>query len=122
MKRIVKTHKIDASGKILGRLATEVADLLRGKNNPNFAYNVDGGDQVVIYNTSKVKVTGRKAEYKPYFKHSGRPGSEKIKTYGQMDPNIILYHAVSGMLPQNKLKQKWLKRLKLYVGELDGKE
>lgn len=122
MKRTVKTHKINASGEILGRLATRVADLLRGKNKPDFAYNIDNGDQVVVYNTSKVETTGRKAEYKTYFRHPGRPGSQIIKTYKQMDPNVVFMHAVSGMLPQNKLKQKWLKRLKLYIGEIDGKE
>jgi len=121
MTRIVKTHKIDASGQILGRLATQVANLLRGKDKPDFAYNVDGGDQVVVYNTAKIIVSGRKAETKEYFRHSGYPGNEKIKSYGQMKPDEILYKAVSGMLPQNKLKARWLKRLKLYSGETNVK-
>ncbi len=121
MERIVKTHKIDAKGQTLGRLATKVANLLRGKDKPDFAYHIDGGDQVVVYNVDKIYVSGRKTENKTYFRHPGRPGSEIIKTYNQMEPKQVLRLAVSGMLPDNKLRQKWLKRLKLYVGEINDK-
>ena len=109
-----KTHKIDATGKVLGRLATEIAVLLRGKRKPDFAPYKDIGDFVVVENIEKIKVTGKKAEQKTYFKHSGYLGSEKhvpFKKIFENDPSEILKKAVSGMLPKNKLRAKMIKRL-----------
>lgn len=112
-----KTYTIDASNKILGRLAVEIAVLLRGKNKPDFDYHVDSGDAVVVINTSKIKITGKKAELKKYYRHSGYLGGIKEITYKNLfnkDPNTILRKAVYGMLPANKLRAKMMKRLKLY--------
>lgn len=112
-----KTHTIDATGKILGRLAVEIAILLRGKDKPEYAHHLDMGNTVVVINTSRIKVTGKKAESKKYQQHSGYPGGIKEITYKRLfarDPNEILRKAVYGMLPRNKLRAKMMKRLKLY--------
>lgn len=112
-----RRHTIDASGKILGRLAVEIATLLRGKNKPDFAPHLDSGDIVIVINTSKIKVTGKKTELKKYYRHSGYLGGIKEITYKNLfskDPNEILRKAVYGMLPVNKLRSKMMKRLKLY--------
>ncbi|HPM27592.1 MAG TPA: 50S ribosomal protein L13 [bacterium] len=113
-----KTHKIDASGKILGRLAVEIANLLRGKDKVDFTLNTDKGDQVVVFNCDKVKITGRKIETKKYYRHSGYIGNLKEKSYTQTPSDKVLYSAVKGMLPDNRLRQRWLKRLKLYNNEI----
>jgi len=113
-----KTHKIDASGKILGRLAVEIANLLRGKDKVDFTLNTDKGDQVVVFNCDKVKITGRKIETKKYYRHSGYIGNLKEKSYTQTRGDKVLYSAVKGMLPDNRLRQRWLKRLKLYNNEI----
>ncbi|HOE74388.1 MAG TPA: 50S ribosomal protein L13 [bacterium] len=113
-----KTHKIDASGKILGRLAVEIAKLLRGKDKVDFTLNTDKGDQVVVFNCDKVKITGRKIETKKYYRHSGYIGNLKEKSYTQTPSDKVLYSAVKGMLPDNRLRQRWLKRLKLYNNEI----
>lgn len=112
-----KTYKIDASGKILGRLAAEIAVLLRGKNKPNFVPYLDLGNSIIVTNTSKIRVTGNKAELKKYYRHSGYLGGIKETTYKELfkkDPNKVLRKAVYGMLPKNKLRAKMIKRLKLY--------
>lgn len=112
-----KTYTIDASGKILGRLAAEVAVLLRGKNRPSFAPHLDLGDSIIVTNTSKIKVTGNKAELKNYYYHSGYPGGIKKIVYKELfkkDPDKVLRNAVYGMLPKNKLRAKIMRRLKLY--------
>lgn len=112
-----KTHTIDATEKILGRLAVEIAILLRGKDKPDYAPYLDMGQEVVVVNTSRIKVTGKKAESKKYYRHSGYPGGIKEITYKRLfarDPNEILRKAVYGMLPRNKLRAKMMKRLKLY--------
>ena len=112
------THKINAKGQILGRLATQVAVLLRGKNKVTFAPNIDDGDQVVVYNVDGIIVTGRKLETKKYYTHSGYLGSIKEKSLSQIPMTEAFYKAVNGMLPANKLRSRYLKRLKLYAGDV----
>ena len=109
----------DASGKILGRFATKIADKLRGKDKPTFTPHVDGGDFVVVINADKVKVTGNKAEQKKYYKHSLYPGGLKEKSYKEVldsTPERIIENAVKGMLPKNKLGKSIIKKLKVYSG------
>jgi len=109
------THTIDAEGKVLGRLATEIAILLRGKHKPTFAPNKDMGDFVVVKNTGKIKITGRKLEQKKYYRHSGYLGHLKeipLKKVFEEDPGKVLEIAVFGMLPKNKLRAEQIKRLK----------
>ncbi len=112
-----KKHIIDATDKILGRLATKIAILLRGKHRPDFAPNKDAGDFVVIENITELKVTGKKMEQKKYFRHSGYLGSLKeipLKVLFKKDPAQVLKKAVFGMLPKNKLRAKMIKRLKFH--------
>ena len=109
----------DASGKILGRFATKIADKLRGKDKPTFTPHVDGGDFVVVINADKVKVTGNKAEQKKYYKHSLYPGGLKEKSYKEVlesTPERIIENAVKGMLPKNKLGKSIIRKLKVYSG------
>jgi len=109
----------DAEGKILGRLATEVADTLRGKNKPNFTPHVDTGDFVVIVNADKIRLTGQKLTDKVYYHHTGYPGGIKSITAGKLlekKPEDVLVKAVKGMLPKNKLQQRFMKKLKVYAG------
>ena len=109
----------DASGKILGRFATKIADKLRGKDKPTFTPHADGGDFVVVINADKVKVTGNKAEQKKYYKHSLYPGGLKEKSYKEVlesTPERIIENAVKGMLPKNKLGKSIIKKLKVYSG------
>ena len=111
-----ETHKIDATDKVLGRLATEIATLLRGKHKPDFAPNKDIGDIVVVKNVKKLKFTGKKFSQKKYYHHSGYLGGLKetpFKKLFERAPGEILRKAVSGMLPRNKLKAKMIKRLKI---------
>jgi len=113
-------YLIDAKGQILGRLATKIANLLIGKNKPYFVPHLDCGDYVVVINTSQVKVSGRKAQQKKYYRYSGYPGGLKEITFSQQmakDPRGVIWHAVAGMLPKNKLRDKRLARLKMFVGE-----
>ncbi len=113
---------IDASGKILGRLATEVAKLLMGKVKPMFVPYLDTGDFVVVSNAQKVRITGKKSFQKKYFSHSGYPGGLKTETYEKLAvrrPEKIIEHAVFGMLPKNKLGRKMFKKLKVYRGEIN---
>lgn len=109
-------HVIDASGKILGRLATEVARLLMGKHKPNFVPYLDTGDLVIVTNASKIKVSGKKAQDKVYTRHSGYPGGLKQETFDKMivrKPEYIIEHAVKGMLPHSKLGRQMIKKLKV---------
>jgi len=113
-------HLIDAKGQILGRLATKIANLLMGKSKPYFVSHLDCGDYVVVINASQVKVSGRKAQQKKYYRYSGYPGGLKETTFFQQivkDPRKIIGHAVAGMLPKNKLRDKRLVRLKIFAGE-----
>lgn len=109
------THTIDATNKVLGRLATEIAVLLRGKNKPDFAPNKDIGDFVIIKNVDKIKLTGKKLEKKVYYHHTGYLSGLKktsLKRLFEKEPGQVLKKAVFGMLPKNKLRAKQIKRLK----------
>lgn len=111
-----KTHTIDATGKVLGRLATEIAVLLRSKHKPDFAPYKDMGDFVVVKNVDKIKVTGKKIEKKKYYRHSGYLGGLKeipFKKLFEKNPAEVLRKAVWGMLPNNKLRAQQIKRLKI---------
>jgi large subunit ribosomal protein L13 len=111
---------MDAAGVPLGRLASEVATLLRGKHKATFAPHVDGGDYVIVVNAEKVAVTGNKESAKKYFRHSGYPGGLRELTLAEMReryPERIIQTAVKGMLPKNKLGRRMLSRLKPYAGE-----
>ncbi len=113
-------HTIDATDKILGRLAVEIANLLRGKNKPSFVPYLDQGDEVIVVNTDKIKVTGRKMKQKIYYHHSGYPGGIKetrLEEAMEKDSGQVIRRAVYGMLPKNKLRDKIIKKLKLYKGE-----
>lgn len=112
-------HVIDAEGQRLGRLATEIATILRGKNKPTFTPHMDTGDFVVVVNAEKVVVTGRKSSTKLYRRHSGRPGGMKVETFDKLQARIparILEQAVKGMLPKNSLGRKQFTKLKVYAG------
>jgi len=113
-------HLIDLDGKTLGRVSTQIANLLMGKSKSYFVRNLDCGDFVVVINSKKVKVTGKKEEKKTYYRHSGYPGGFKKEVLADLRdrrPNDIITHAVKGMLPQNKLRDKMLIRLKVFEGE-----
>jgi large subunit ribosomal protein L13 len=115
VKNKKEIYTIDAEGKVLGRLATEIVGLLRGKNKPDFMPNKDSNNYVIIKNVEKIKVTGRKMEQKEYFHHTGYLGRDKhilMKTIFEKKPSEILRKAVSGMLPKNRLRDKQLSRLK----------
>ncbi len=114
-------HTIDASGKILGRLAGEIAILLMGKNKPNFVPYLDNGDYVVVTNASKIVVTGNKAKDKVYTRHSGYPGGLKQETFEKMiirKPVFVIEHAVKGMLPGSKLGKAMFKKLTVFGSEV----
>lgn len=114
-----KWYVIDAEGKVLGRLATEVANIIRGKNKPCFAPHVDCGDFVIIVNADKVVLTGKKLDQKVYKTFSGYPGGLKEVKYRQTmaeKPELMVYKAVKGMVPHNKLGAAVLKKLKVYAG------
>ena len=119
---MAKTYKIDAANKILGRLATEVAVLLRGKNETGFAANKLSGNKVIVYNTAKMVFTGKKMEDKKYHTHSGYPGGVKtikLKDLIKKNPSEPLKRAVYNMLPKNKLRDKFIKNLKSYAEEIN---
>ena len=108
-------HKIDATGQAAGRLATKIATLLRGKNKPEFAPNIDGGDMVEVANVDKLKFTGKKTEQKKYFHFSGYPGglkTTKISELMEKHPEEIIIRAVKQMLPPVKFRPDMMKRLK----------
>ena len=112
-------YVVDAEGQNLGRLATRIADMLRGKNKPQFTPHVDTGDFVVVVNAEKIAVTGNKLDEKIYYRHSGYPGGLKQRTLReQLDrrPTEVLRTAVKGMLPKNKLAARQLTKLKIYAG------
>lgn len=118
-----QTHTIDASDKVLGRLSVEAAKFLMGKYKSEFVPYLDMGDFVEVSNFSKIKVTGKKLKQKEYKRHSGYPGglkSESLEKLLQRNPKKVLEHAVSGMLPKNRLGQKMIRRLKVYMGEKNG--
>ena len=114
-----KWYLVDAEGKTLGRMATEIATLLRGKHKPTFTPHVDGGDFVVVINADKVVLTGKKLEQKLYRYHTGYVGGLKEITYKHMmetKPEEVVAHAVSGMLPKNKLRSRMMTRLRVFAG------
>jgi large subunit ribosomal protein L13 len=112
-------YVVDAADLPLGRLATEIARILRGKHKPTFTPHLDTGDFVIVVNAEKVMVTGRKADQKLYRRHSGRPGGMKVETFRQLQariPERIIETAVRGMLPKNSLGRKLFTKLKVYTG------
>jgi large subunit ribosomal protein L13 len=112
-------HVVDANGKTLGRLATVVASVLKGKNKPIYTTHVDTGDFVIVVNADKVHLTGRKLDQKTYYSHSGFPGGLKSVTAGTLmkhNPEEIVKMAVEGMLPKTRLGKQMLSKLKVYAG------
>ncbi len=110
---------VDAEGKTLGRLATQVADALRGKRKPKYTPHCDTGDFVIVVNAAKVAVSGDKRESKLYYRHSGYPGGLRSRTLGEMlerRPEEVIRKAVKGMLPRNRLARQQLRKLKVYAG------
>ena len=113
-------HIIDASGKVLGKLATQAANLLMGKHKTIFCRHLDTGDFVVVINAEQVRVTGNKAKQKLYYRHSGYPGGLKSTTLESMmqtHPTRVIEYAVKGMLPRTRLAARMMKRLRVYVGD-----
>jgi large subunit ribosomal protein L13 len=112
-------YVVDAEGQTLGRLATQIADVLRGKRKPQYAPHVDTGDFVVVVNAEKIAVTGSKLDDKMYYRHSGYPGGLKTRSLREQlgrQPTEVLRKAVKGMLPKNKLAAQQLGKLKIYAG------
>jgi large subunit ribosomal protein L13 len=112
-------YLVDADARILGRLATQIADLLRGKGKPQYTPHVDTGDFVIVVNAEKVRVTGKKLDQKIYYRHSGYPGGLKERTLAEQlerRPEDVLRRAVKGMLPKNRLAAAQLRKLKIYAG------
>lgn len=114
-----KWYVVDAEGQTLGRLASQIAAILRGKNKPTFTPHVDCGDFVIIVNAEKVQVTGKKMSDKVYLRHTGYPGGQKAITFGRLietRPTRALELAIKGMLPHNKLGAQMYRKLKVYAG------
>ena len=114
-----KWFVVDAEGKVLGKLATKIANVLRGKHKPTFTPHMDMGDHVIVLNAGKVKITGAKLDQKYYYTHSGYPGHLKfmsVRTTLEKKPLMVLKEAVVGMLPKNKLRVDFMKKLHLYEG------
>jgi len=115
-----KWHVIDASGRTLGKLATEAARLLMGKHKPTFSPNLDTGDNVVVINAEKIQVTGNKLKQKQYYRHSDYPGGFRSTSLEKMmrdDPTRVIEHAVRGMLPHTRLGAQMRKKLRVYAGD-----
>jgi len=113
-------YLVDAKDQVLGRLASKVAKIIRGKNKPEFTPNMDTGDFVIVINADKVKITGKRDELKEYKHYSGYPGGLKSKSFQELiqkHPEFIIENAVKGMLPKNRLGKKLIKKLKVYSGE-----
>ncbi len=115
-----KWYIVDAKDQVLGRMATEIAKIIRGKNKAIFTPNMDTGDFVVVVNADKVRVTGKRENLKQYIRHSGYPGGQKVTSFKEMmkkKPEFVVESAVKGMLPKNRLGRKLIKKLKVYSGE-----
>ena len=115
-----KWYLVDAKDQVLGRLATKIARVIRGKNKPIFTPNTDTGDFVVVINAEKIKVTGKRETLKQYIHHSGYPGGQKVVSFQEMmkkKPTFAVHNAVKGMLPKNRLGRQLIKKLKVYSGE-----
>ncbi len=113
-------YVVDASDKVLGRLATQIAHRLRGKHKPEFAPHMDNGDFIIVVNCEKIRVTGNKLAQKMYYRHSGYVGGLKettLKTLLAEKPHLVLMHAVRGMLPKSRLGRAMLKKLRVYAGD-----
>ena len=113
-------YLINAEGKTLGRLASEIAKILKGKHKPIYSPHLDCGDYVIVINAEKIRVTGRKLDQKIYYRHSGYPGGLKSITLREQfakHPERVIKAAVKGMLPKNRLGRKMLKKLKVYAGD-----
>ena len=118
-------YVVDAEGKTLGRLATQIADTLRGKNKPQYTPHVDTGDFVVVINAEKIAVTGQKLDKKLYHSHSGYPGglrTRTLRTQLERRPTEVLRKAVKGMLPRNRLARQQINKLKIYAGPVHPHE
>lgn len=114
-----KWYLIDAADQRLGRLASEIARILRGKNKATYTPHMDTGDFVIVINAEKIEVTGKKRSQKIYMRHSGRPGGKKVETFNQLQarlPERIIEKAVTGMLPKNTLGRQLFTKLKVYAG------
>ena len=112
-------YVVDASGQTLGRLATEIARIVRGKHKPIYSPSVDVGDYVIVINADKIHVTGQKLDQKMYYRHSGYPGGlteVPLRRMLETHPTRVIEHAVRGMLPKNRLGRKMIKKLKVYAG------
>ena len=112
-----KWFLVDANGKVLGRMASRIASILRGKHKPIYSPHLDLGDNIIVVNAERVRLTGKKAKKKLYYHHTGYPGSLKSASFEKLireKPEWVVYHAVWGMLPHNKLGRKMVKKLKIY--------
>ena len=112
-------HVVDATGQTLGRLATQVARLLRGKHKPAYSPSVDTGDYVIVVNAERIRVTGRKLDQKIYYRYTGYPGGLRqitLRNLLRRHPTRVIEHAVRGMLPKNRLGRRMFKKLKVYAG------
>lgn len=115
-----KWYIVDAKDQVLGRMATEIAKVIRGKKKAIFTPNMDTGDFVVVVNADKVRVTGKRENLKQYIRHSGYPGGQKVTSFKEMmkkKPEFVVESAVKGMLPKNRLGRKLIRKLKVYSGE-----
>lgn len=115
-----KWYIVDAKDQVLGRLASQIASVIRGKNKPIFSPNADTGDFVVVINAEQIKVTGKREFLKTYAHHSGYPGGLKVQSFEELmakKPEFIVENAVKGMLPKNRLGKKLIKKLKVYSGD-----
>ena len=115
-----KWYLVDAKDQVLGRMATQVARMIRGKNKPTFTPNMDTGDFVVVINADKVKLTGKRENLKTYIRHTGYPGGQRTTSFHEKmvkKPEFVIQNAVKGMLPKNRLGRKLIKKLKVYAGE-----
>ncbi len=113
-------YLVDAGGRVLGRIATQIASILKGKHKVAYSPHVDTGDGVVVINSGKIRVTGKKSQQKVYKRFSGYPGGLKLETFESLfkrRPHEVLRHAVKGMLPKNKLGSRMIKRLKIYTDD-----
>lgn len=116
---------VDAEERPLGRVASKVAALLRGKHKPEFAPHMDTGDNVVVINASKIKLTGKKLQQKEYFRYTGYPGGERFTSAEEMldyNPELVIKKAVKGMLPKNKLSNKLMTNIRVYAGPVHEQE
>ncbi len=114
-----KWYLVDAQNQVLGRLASQVAHILKGKHKPAFSQHMDTGDHVVVINADKIRVTGRKSSQKRYTRYTGYPGGLRVTEYGKeikLKPQKVFFHAVRGMLPHNTLGKHMLKKLRIYSG------